>query len=98
MADAIIQAATRYHQSPMVVTARKAGYQQRAQLVGFTELEVLDFRFEEMQQFITNWFDCYEEPQKRANAADLNNKVATQSTHPGAGCQPTLALTDRAGV
>jgi predicted NACHT family NTPase len=75
VADTIMQAATRYHQSPMVVTARKAGYQQRAQLVGFTELEVLDFRLEEMQQFVTNWFDCYEDPQKRANAADLNTKL-----------------------
>jgi NACHT domain len=42
----IVQAATRYPLLPIAVTARKAGYHQRSPLVGFTELEVLDFRLE----------------------------------------------------
>ena len=61
--------------SPIVVTARKAGYQQRTPLTGFTVLEVLDFRSEEIRQFVNNWFDCNPDPQKRANAADLNTRL-----------------------
>ena len=75
VAAAIMQLATRYPQAPIVVTARKAGYQQRAPLTGFTELEVLDFRLEDMQQFVTNWFNYYTDPQKRANGSELNTKL-----------------------
>ncbi len=42
VADAIMLVTTRYPQSPIAVTARKAGYHQRSPLTGFTELEVLD--------------------------------------------------------
>src|SRR6266446_1781002 len=66
---AITDLATRYHQSPIVVTARKAGYHQRARLGGFTELEVLDFRPEDITQFVNRWFACHPNPRKRANAA-----------------------------
>jgi predicted NACHT family NTPase len=44
VADAILHLASRYEKAPIVVTARKAGYHQHASLVGFTELEILDFR------------------------------------------------------
>jgi NACHT domain len=73
--NAIMQVTTRYHRSPIVVTARKAGYQQRVKLVGFTELEVLDFRPEDIRRFVTNWFNCYQDEQKRANAIALNTKL-----------------------
>ena len=75
VAHAIMATTTRYHRSPAVVTARKAGYQQRAKLVGFTELKVLDFRPEDVRQFVTNWFACYQDEQKRANANDLQAKL-----------------------
>ncbi len=39
--DAIMRATTRYPDAPIVVTARKAGYQRHMSLTGFTELEVL---------------------------------------------------------
>ena len=48
----ITDTATRYPQAPIVVTARKAGYHQRARLAGFTELEVLDFHPEDSKQFV----------------------------------------------
>ena len=67
--------ATRYPLVPIVVTARKAGYHLRSSLVGFTELEVLDFRQEDIEQFVSNWFNCYSEPQKRANGSDLIKKL-----------------------
>jgi hypothetical protein len=90
VADAIMQATTRYHQSPIMVTARKAGYQQRIPLVGFTELEVLDFRLEEIQQFVKNWFDCYEDPKKRSNAADLNAKLQRNPRMQALAANPLL--------
>ena len=65
--------ATRYHQATIVVTARKAGYYQRTVLAGFSELEVLDFRPDDIKQFVLNWFAFYPDPQKRDNASDLNN-------------------------
>jgi HEAT repeat protein/GTPase SAR1 family protein len=75
VADAIMQVATRYYQSPIVVTARKAGYQQRKRLEGFTELEVLDFRTEDIRQFVNNWFANRTNMQKQSNATDLNTKL-----------------------
>jgi len=52
------------------VTARKAGYYQHPRLAGFTELEVLDFRPEDIEQFITNWFAC--SPKHRQNVSDTD--------------------------
>src|SRR5260370_23822934 len=43
--------------------------------MGFTELEVIAFRLEDMQQFVTNWFNYYTAPQKRANGRELNAKL-----------------------
>jgi NACHT domain/TIR domain len=80
---------TPYYESPMIVTVRKAGYQQHAiRLTGFTELEVLDFRLEEIKQFVNRWFASHPEPRKQANAADLNARlgrnlrVQTLATNP----------------
>jgi len=74
--EAIEQVATRFHQAPIVVTARKAGYQQHAKLTGFTELEVLDFRAEDSEQFIRSWFACQTQPSKYATAPDLLAKLS----------------------
>jgi predicted NACHT family NTPase len=69
--NAIINLATLYYKAPLVVTARKAGYFQRARLGGFTELEVLDFRPEDIESFVNKWFDFHPVLEKRSNAADL---------------------------
>lgn len=82
VADAIMKTATRYYQSPIVVTARKSAYQQYQQwgyLLGFTELEVLDFDREDIRQFVTHWFDGYQSPQKQAYATELNNILERNS-------------------
>ena len=73
--DSIIKTATRYYQSPIVVTARKAGYQQRAPLQGFTELEVLDFRPDDIHQFVINWFEGSQNAQRHIYSTDLNTKL-----------------------
>src|SRR5258708_1826726 len=54
--DAIMHLAVRYSQACIVVTARKVGYQQHRQLDGFTIVEVMDFRKEDIYQFVTNCF------------------------------------------
>jgi NACHT domain/HEAT repeats len=74
--DDVMQVATRYHRSPVVVTARKAGYQQRTRLDGFTELEVLDFRPEDIEQFVRNWFAGSPSLNQYVSAANLNAKLA----------------------
>ena len=72
VANAIMELARRYYDSPIVVTARKASYHQRTYLVGFTELEVLEFRLEDIEQFVNKWFACHPNLPKHANASDLN--------------------------
>ncbi|MFL5588261.1 MAG: HEAT repeat domain-containing protein [Ktedonobacteraceae bacterium] len=90
VADAIVQLKTRYSQSPIVVTARKAGYQGRAPLVGFTELEVLDFRQEDIEQFVNKWFVRYQDPHKQANAVDLNTRLERNLRIRALGANPLL--------
>jgi predicted NACHT family NTPase len=65
----------RYRRAPIVVAARKLGYQQRLKLDGFTELEVLNFRQEDMEQFVNNWFMSSEVSEKGERAADLNSRL-----------------------
>ncbi|GAC1652075.1 MAG: hypothetical protein NVS4B12_23280 [Ktedonobacteraceae bacterium] len=90
VANTIMQVATRYTQVPIVVTARKAGYHQRVPLLGFTELEVLDFRLEDMQLFVTNWFDCYHDALKHANGVELNTKLERNPRIQALGANPLL--------
>ncbi|HZR41041.1 MAG TPA: HEAT repeat domain-containing protein [Ktedonobacteraceae bacterium] len=90
VADEVMQITTRYPQAPIVVTARKAGYQQRAPLIGFTELEVLDFRLEDIRQFITNWFNSYAEPEMRANGEELKAKLESNPRIQALAANPLL--------
>ena len=76
VSDAIAQVATRYHQAPIVVTARKAAYYQHARLAGFTELEVLEFRQEEIERFIRQWFAHATKIRKGTSADELIKKLA----------------------
>lgn len=75
VATAIMKLATRYHRSPIVVTARKADYHQRMPLEGFTELEVLDFRPQDIHKFVTNWFTYHSDSYRQGSASDLNIKL-----------------------
>jgi hypothetical protein len=88
--ESILQVATSYHQAPIVVTARKASYQQRAGLAGFTLLEVLDFREEDIQQFIRSWFDCRPIPSRYATAADLQARLARNQRIQALAANPLL--------
>lgn len=72
---AIMTFTTRYEQIRIVVTARKAGYRQRARLTGFTELELLDFGPQEIKQFVEKWFNHYTDRQKRELAPRLNSTL-----------------------
>jgi len=87
---AITDIATRYHQAPIVVTARKAGYHQRVRLAGFTELEILDFRPEEIEQFVERWFVCHPDAHKRGNAPELNAKLERNPRFQALAANPLL--------
>ena len=52
--DEINRFRTRFSQALIVVTCRKAGWRKR--LTGFKTLEVLDFSWEQIKNFIHNWF------------------------------------------
>ena len=86
--DTISQLAVRYHQTRIIVTARKAGYHQRMRLAGFTELEVLDFRSKDIEQFIDNWFAYSLHMQATTDASDLkvrlsrNTRLQTLAANP----------------
>ena len=75
VSGAITNLATRYPLVPIVVTARKAAYHQRSLLSGFTEVEVLDFRQEDITQFVQRWFTLHQNVQRRSNAPDLIAKL-----------------------
>lgn len=72
---AIRRVATRYPQSAIVITGRKAGYEQHALLENFTELEVVDFRPEDIEQFVNKWFQSYNDSLKERKAVDLNIRL-----------------------
>ncbi|MBD1881421.1 HEAT repeat domain-containing protein [Coleofasciculus sp. FACHB-T130] len=54
VADEINRLATLFSAAPIVVTCRKAGW--RGGLKGFQTLEVLDFSWEQIQEFVNLWF------------------------------------------
>jgi len=88
--DAILRLTTRYPDAPIVVTARKAGYQRHMSLTGFTELEVVDFRPEDIEQFVNKWFTCTGDAQGESKAADLNARLHRNSRISELAANPLL--------
>ncbi len=74
VSQAILTLAASYPKASLVVTIRKASYRQHKPLVGFTALEVMNFRFEDVKHFVHNWYnaayDLYAE-EKSANLIKL---------------------------
>lgn len=77
-----------YPRSPMVVTARKAAYHQHAHLVGFDLLEVVDFLPEQIEAFVTNWFQHDPDEERRDMAGGLlarlrdNPRISSLAANP----------------
>ncbi|GCF06476.1 NACHT domain-containing protein [Dictyobacter arantiisoli] len=84
----IKQLVNRYADMPMVISVRKAGYQQRVKITGFNELEIMDFQIEESRTFIENWFRAYPTNQKEEKIKALtgylerNVRIQTLATNP----------------
>jgi hypothetical protein len=57
-------------------TARKAVYQQRTPLTGFTELELPNFRLQDIREFVYRWFDYQTNLQKRKKTEDPDSMLA----------------------
>jgi hypothetical protein len=90
VALAIMRLTQRYHRVPIVVTARKEGYRQRGPLTGFTRLEVLDFLPEQIDQFITRWFEHYGDERRRGIAAGLITALKNQPRMATLAANPLL--------
>lgn len=73
VAEAVLWLANR---APVAVTARRAGYRLYRRLPGFDELDVLDFRHEEIREFIGQWFG--EEATRRARGERLRRELFGQ--------------------
>ncbi len=63
-----------YKSAFIVVTARFAGYQQHWPLLDFTELEVLGFRANDIEQFVNKWY--FNRQQAQAGDNDRNRSSA----------------------
>ena len=70
---AVEQIAATYPQAFIVVTTRNAVYRQLPSLKGFTELELLDFRQQDIEQFVCNWYACRDIPVEHAE--ELNSAL-----------------------
>jgi HEAT repeat protein len=88
VSQAILTLAAGYPKASLVVTIRKASYGQHKPLVGFTALEVMNFRFEDVMHFVRNWFDAaydlYAE-EKSANLIELldaHPRLQTMAANP----------------
>jgi hypothetical protein len=88
VSQAILALAADYPKASMVATIRKASYRQHEPLVGFTALEVMDFRFEDVKQFVHNWYDAAHDLQAEEKSADLikrldaNSRLQTMAANP----------------
>ncbi|TMC61609.1 MAG: NACHT domain-containing protein, partial [Chloroflexota bacterium] len=88
VSQAILALVADYPKASMVATIRKASYRQHKPLVGFTALEVMDFRFEDVKQFVRNWYDAAHDLQAEEKSADLikrldaNSRLQTMATDP----------------
>ncbi|MEV0967354.1 NACHT domain-containing protein [Microtetraspora glauca] len=73
--------ASRYPEALIAVTCRKASW--RGQLARFRTLDVLDFNFEQIDEFIGNWFDSDEQRAEGLRAAlAVNTRILTLSANP----------------
>src|SRR2546421_850623 len=88
VSQAILALAADYPKASMVATIRKASYRQHEPLVGFTALEVMDFRFEDVKLFVHNWYDAAHDLQAEEESADLikrldaNSRLQTMAANP----------------
>lgn len=81
VADEINRLDTRFSGAPIAVTCRKAGW--RGGLKGFQTLEVLDFSWEQIQQFVNNWFKSNPAKAKGLRQAlCLNLRMQTLAANP----------------
>src|SRR5256714_245520 len=101
VSQAIFTLAAGYPKASLVVTIRKASYRQHKPLVGFTALEVMNFRFEDVKHFVYNWYnaayDLYPE-EKSANLIkllDANPRLQTMAANPLLLTLIMLAYEDR---
>src|SRR5256714_3770943 len=88
VSQSILALAAGYPKASLAVTIRKASYRQHKPLVGFTALAVMDFRFEDVKQFVLNWYEAAHDLQAEEKSADLikrldaNSRLQTMAANP----------------
>ncbi|GHO49216.1 HEAT repeat domain-containing protein [Ktedonospora formicarum] len=87
---AITNLAVRFRSSPFVVTTRKAGYQQKMPLRGFTELEIVEFGIEDIKLFIKNWFSHRQDQKQYQSSHDLLKKLESNARIQALATNPLL--------
>ena len=75
VSQSILNIASSYPKASMVVTTRKASYRQHKPLVSFTALELMNFRFEDVKQFVHNWYDAAHDLHAEEKSADLIKRL-----------------------
>src|SRR3989440_2811828 len=101
VSQSILTLAAGYPKASLAVTIRKASYRQHKPLVGFTALEVIDFRFEDVKQFVLNWYEAAHDQHVEEKSAELikhlgaNPRLQTMAAHPLLLTLIVLAYEDR---
>ena len=68
VSQAILTLTAGYPKAAIVVTTRQASYKQHKPMTGFTTLELMDLRFEDVKQLIQNWYeDQWDMPERHAD-------------------------------
>ena len=81
VADEINRLATLFSAAPIAVTCRKAGW--RGGLRGFQTLEVLDFSWEQIQEFVKLWFKSNpDKAEGLRQALEKNLRMQTLAANP----------------
>src|SRR5437588_9532247 len=97
----VLTLAAGYPKASLAVTIRKASYRQHKPLVGFTALEVMDFRFEDVKQFVLNWYEAAHDQHVEEKSAELikhlgaHPRLQTMAAHPLLLTLIVLAYEDR---
>jgi HEAT repeat protein/energy-coupling factor transporter ATP-binding protein EcfA2 len=75
VSEAILTLVTSYPKAALVVTTRQANYKQHKPLAGFTTLELMDLRFEDVKQLIQNWYEAANDLHIEEKRTDLIKRL-----------------------
>jgi len=75
LSQAILTLAAGYPKAAIAVTTRQASYKQHKPLAGFTTLELMDLRFEDVKQLMQNWYEAANDLHIEEKRTDLIKRL-----------------------